>query len=546
MELATMLIWTLRIVLPIILFCIYFKLQSPKEESWPGPTKNKVSRGALLNRKNVTANDPVPDEISTVKLAGPDTAPDLFAAPAQQRGGGRDRAGRDRGKGRGRGDDEDKPPRERRDRQEKRSGKTDLRGVQPSDSRAPDTDDIPTASDATTDAAAAFAAPAATSDAATPEPSPIEEKKNLESLLNYVAFNRKEQQRTFIVDETAPPPPPPPPPKKPAAAESAGADGVDSANAAVSRDLAPAAEGEDANADAQKILNGAIKLKRGADVAHNLYNKLSEQEVEISERTFALMIEACVQAQDLKSSSDFLMKMEAAGHAPDTELLDEVMELYSSQKTQRESARMANEQVTREPNSSKDMLSKQMDEALASACAGRAKLSSTASLFVPFGAGAGTDMQPPPPPGPPPSKTKKEEKANEEPSLTAEEAYALEQQRTSLKASAKAFQPQGAVTFDPYTYTWTVANDWERPGWEQPENESGGKKGNGGKGKGKGTKSKGDAKDKDKDPDKKKGNKTSGEKIPEKKNEKAKKVDEPKKETASKKSGGATKWQVKS
>merc|ERR1719352_1843786 len=40
------------------------------------------------------------------------------------------------------------------------------------------------------------------------------------------------------------------------------------------------------------------------------------------------MVEACVKAKDLPAASDFLMRMEGAGHAPGNDLLDRVMELY--------------------------------------------------------------------------------------------------------------------------------------------------------------------------------------------------------------------------
>merc|ERR1740121_1623845 len=47
------------------------------------------------------------------------------------------------------------------------------------------------------------------------------------------------------------------------------------------------------------------------------------------------MIEICVLAFDLKSASDFLMKMESAGYCPDSTILDKVMDLYTLQKSQR-------------------------------------------------------------------------------------------------------------------------------------------------------------------------------------------------------------------
>merc|ERR1719191_2341608 len=78
-----------------------------------------------------------------------------------------------------------------------------------------------------------------------------------------------------------------------------------------------------------------MKLGR-VDLAKDLYEKLGSLKVEVAPATFALMVEACIQAEDLQSASDFLMKMEAAGHALDNTLLDKVMDLYSIHKKKRE------------------------------------------------------------------------------------------------------------------------------------------------------------------------------------------------------------------
>ncbi|CAK9028427.1 unnamed protein product [Durusdinium trenchii] len=123
-----------------------------------------------------------------------------------------------------------------------------------------------------------------------------EEKMNLESFLNYVAFNKKAQVQVLDLSE---------------------------------------ANAEKANAEAQMVLRGALNFKR-VDVAKELYEQLAAANVDIFSATFSLMIEASVLAKDLKTSSDFLMKMESSGHSPSSELLDKVLDLYSNQKTQRE------------------------------------------------------------------------------------------------------------------------------------------------------------------------------------------------------------------
>ncbi|CAE8618001.1 unnamed protein product, partial [Polarella glacialis] len=93
MELTTALIWTLRIVLPIILFCIYFKLQSPKEElSLAGATdnKNKYARNQLLtHRKASLAEGSVPAELRNIALKDESQAPTLFQGGGGGRSGGK-------------------------------------------------------------------------------------------------------------------------------------------------------------------------------------------------------------------------------------------------------------------------------------------------------------------------------------------------------------------------------------------------------------------------------------------------------------------------
>mmetsp|Transcript_103872 Transcript_103872/g.289387 ORF Transcript_103872/g.289387 Transcript_103872/m.289387 type:complete len:165 (-) Transcript_103872:181-675(-) len=115
---------------------------------------------------------------------------------------------------------------------------------------------------------------------------------------------------------TAPPPPPPP---RPPVQRLGGAE-------------APAEEVRRANAEAQTVLRGLLNAKVGlksADVPKNLYQHLVESQVALDANTFTLLVEGSAGAGDLQTASDFLMKMEAAGHCASSELLDLVMDLYA-------------------------------------------------------------------------------------------------------------------------------------------------------------------------------------------------------------------------
>jgi len=382
------LIWALRIVLPIVLFCIYFKLQSPKDEQHPGPSRCNYARRRILERRQFTLGEEAPEEMRTLALKDQNSAPALFAAAGRQ----------------ARGPRREERPRDRRDRKEPRRERP---------REGPDEPERELGGQGQGQGQE-------------------EEKMHLESLLNYVAFNRREQQRAFLLDDSAPPPPP------------------KAKKAEPGREPAVAEEVQKkANQDAQLVLSGAINYKR-ADVARDIYEQLVDTKVEISERTFALMIEACVLARDLKSASDFLMKMETSGHCPDSELLDKVMDLYSSTKAQREQDRGATKDERRdasaEAGAARAELAEEKHDGL------RAKLSSDARIFVPqFGI-------PPPPPQPAPQ--------------LREEFSDLAQclQRTRLTAAAKPFEPQFNYTFDACTYTWSPGQEEATMAWS---NEAG-------------------------------------------------------------------------
>jgi len=139
-----------------------------------------------------------------------------------------------------------------------------------------------------------------------------ERKMHMESLVNFVAFQRREPQRVFL-PQVAPPPPP---------------------RVVVNADAKASATVVRANLEAQVVLKGAMRLVScGASVARGLHAQFTEQNIDITQRTFGLMVEAGVHAHDLPAASDFLMKMETAGHTPGDELLDKVMELFLFNKS---------------------------------------------------------------------------------------------------------------------------------------------------------------------------------------------------------------------
>lgn len=276
LDLTTLLIWTLRIVLPILFFGIYFRLKAPsKPRPPPGPSGNAYSRAKLLRYRKAVASQ-VPDSMKSIALKDQSQAPHLF--------GGSGRASRSDRSSR-RAPDEQRAPKEKRETKEKKEKKE------------PDP----------TPEALAFS----------------EERMHLESLLNYVAFTRQEDQRDFLFANAQGGPPRPTPTKERDAE-------ADTKQAVISGVAA-----EKANDEAQMVLKGAMKMKR-CDVARSLYEQLTDSQVEVAEGTFKLMIEACCIADDLKGASDFVMKMETAGFLPQTDVLDMVMDLYVKQKEQAE------------------------------------------------------------------------------------------------------------------------------------------------------------------------------------------------------------------
>lgn len=438
MELATAFIWTLRILLPVILFCIYFKLQSKDEQDSKGRYEREKSQGPSYTRdqmvraRNATTGGEVPKEFENITLVDQTRAPKLFAEGGRGRqrndGGRRERA--DRGKDSGR----------RSRKEENRDAEALVEQVQDSHEAEPDA----------------------------PVFEPEQEKMHMESLLNYVAFNQREQRRVFLPDSVGAPPPPPPR-QAPQTLEQADA--------------------EKANSEAQIVLRGAMAVAR-AEVVGILHEKLSEQHVEISEPTYTLMIEACILARDLKQASDFLLKMENASYNPDSGLLDKVMNLYSEQKIQKEKEKAQEAQnAAQMPVDGFSMLFPPIEEIPEGL---RAKLSSHAAEFVPSFPDSFIE------------NTKLSSRAEAFVPVGASdiaEAGAGDEKngssgttslKTALKATSQPFEPQFDMSYDPYAYAWPMGGDYGEVEYGESGKQNGTTKKGKGKGKGKQEKHGGD------------------------------------------------------
>jgi len=412
MELSTALIWTLRIVLPIILFCIYFKLQTPKDEQYSGSTENRYTSKQLLAQRKVVLGRPVPREIANIATKDKTEAPSLFVGGRAGKGGRRvgdeSRGVNSKGK-KGRSGEESQEGNKNADEEGHNMTAKDEYIIQPI----------------------------------------VQDKMNMEALVNYVAFSGTRQQRIFLVNGYDAPPPPPPPPKL-----------EDSGSPAAST------VADKASFDMHLVLRGAASLRRSPITKH-IYDQLTEaRTIEKNDVTYELMIEACLLAEDLKGASDFLMQMESAGFLPRPSLLDKVMELYAKQKQKPVSKAEASEKATEAVALKAGLGLPWMDELGA-----RTKLCSTAPVFVPF-------VVPPPPP------------PTDSPGL---DEINLEESRTKLSASSKAFEPKFNVTFEafkPVAHSWTAEEPEEqdfdyRKGqngkgqngntWEQGENYGKGK-----------------------------------------------------------------------
>jgi len=145
---------------------------------------------------------------------------------------------------------------------------------------------------------------------------------HFESLINFVAFNRKQPQRVFL-----PAGDPPPPARKP-----------------LGEVQISGKEALQANKEAQMVLQGALEMEAEGpnpvlgSVAKSLAEHLTTASVEILPETYGFMVRACIKVLDLPACSDFLVRMEASGQVLDSNLLDQVMELYWAKKQSQEPA----------------------------------------------------------------------------------------------------------------------------------------------------------------------------------------------------------------
>lgn len=285
-----------RIALPIVVFFITF---GPKIDAWLSSWGPHYSRDEMLRHWKVTQGCERPPAFSNLNLATAETAPSLFQKPEPPRPKAKPKA------------------REGRDKasEKERSGE---RGEKADFEKQPLSDDLAGGRPAKTQEVSSRKS-SADKDIVPEEDKSALRRMHFESLVNFVAFNRKDPQRVFLPAGD----PPPPPRKSPAeAAEVSGKDVLQ------------------ANREAQMVLHGVLEMEASGPnsvlggVARSLSDQLSAASVEILSETFGLMVRSCIKVVDLPSCSDFLLRMEAAGLALDGELLDQVMELYWSQKKQ--------------------------------------------------------------------------------------------------------------------------------------------------------------------------------------------------------------------
>lgn len=294
----------LRLVLPCLLLIFTFghRFRIP----WL-TDRRKYARDLMLqhHRQVAAGGGPAPEEMANIVLVTEDIAPALFQKPPPPKPRG-DRERRD----------------ERGDRRDERGDRERRDGERRSGTRDKPKGETEQAAHAIEEAVHAQAAAMAAEKAAAAQAS-AEENMHLESLVNFVAFNKREQIRVFLPDDDFVPRPPPKLAKAPitwAPKEASRGKEDDSSNRA--------------NKEAQMVLRGALlSPKSGAMVAIGLHSQLMDLEIAVNRATFELMVNACVQAKTLQAASDLLMSMEAAGHSPSNELLDQVMELYLVHKS---------------------------------------------------------------------------------------------------------------------------------------------------------------------------------------------------------------------
>lgn len=285
-------IWIVRIALPIIFFWVWYRTQ-PEKASWYSlPHEVSLSRDELLRVRKAAGLSAAPQPMANIRVSREGELPTYNDRARSAPRGGAKRDVKPK--------NAEEPPRE-----PQREPPRDQAAASPSQ------DERQVAQEAEADTGAKDGK----------EPLADEERAQVEKLVNYITFSHRDRpRRVFLPDGQ-----PPPPPKKsllftPAAAT----------------DLKELTR---ANADAQVVLRCVSGRKidmRPSDISKALYDRLSQSKVRVTEATLSLMADTCANAGDLKGASDYLMKMEAAGHCPDSALLDKVMDLFSEEKDQKE------------------------------------------------------------------------------------------------------------------------------------------------------------------------------------------------------------------
>mmetsp|Transcript_122541 Transcript_122541/g.273667 ORF Transcript_122541/g.273667 Transcript_122541/m.273667 type:complete len:440 (-) Transcript_122541:108-1427(-) len=309
---AANIVWVVRILLPILLFWIWY--QSQPSKGYGG--KNRYSRDKFLAvRRALPEHGEDEDEdtkqspLSGLRLVDEAVAQKLLGIPPPRGGGAGAGARRD-------------APRPKRS-----SGDKAVLGISEGSLAQATAGQGRKSSDGGSAEAAA---------AESPQGSLLteEERMHLASLLNFVAYRHKEQpQRIFLPAEDNPPPPPPRPPQ-------------------LGGEEAGVAESAKANTEAQLTLKGALNPKiemKCSEVAKALHQQMADANIKPSEVTFSLMAKTCINAGDLRGASDFLMKMESAGYSADSSLLDKIMELYVESRASNKAGSSSATQRTAEP-----------------------------------------------------------------------------------------------------------------------------------------------------------------------------------------------------
>lgn len=345
-DTVSILVWVLRVVLPCVLFWISFgpKLRIP----WPPPGRRHSRELMLEHRRAVLAASAAqaatnqdgifvagfanqglgmpPPELQGMMVVTEETAPSLFPERRKQDATDADGSSGGGGKKSGVADSREAggDPAERSGDRSERDGGRDHdrhrdRERRPSKDGRKKRPAAPPEPEPEAEAEADVEAKRGAGSAAN------EVRMHLESLVNFVAFNRNEQQRSFLHLEGFVPPPPPTALRKPTA----------NAVASSSSQAIPlaCAAAERANAEARMVLHGALRMaKKRPSVARCLYAQLIDLGVDITLTTFELMVELCLQGNDVSAASDFLLRIEHRGMSPNHHLLDRVVEMLFEQK----------------------------------------------------------------------------------------------------------------------------------------------------------------------------------------------------------------------